>query len=145
MKILLIEDDLYKRDQLEDFLKGCFETLELDIAMSVNSAKKCLQIKSYDLLILDMSLPTFDISAEESGGRPQNYGGADILRYLRRKKIATKSIVVTQYEEFIDNSLKEELMEKYQENFSGIVYFDINKNWVVSLRESLEKICNNEI
>ena len=145
MKILLIEDDLYKRDQLEDFLHSSIDELVLDIAMSVNSAKKSLQKNSYDLLILDMSLPTFDIKAEESGGRPQNFGGADILRYLKRKKIDTKSIVVTQYEEFIDNSLTDELTEKYQANFAGIVYFDINKNWVVSLSDSIKKTIKNEI
>jgi CheY-like chemotaxis protein len=145
MKILLIEDDLYKKDQLEEFLKDSFINLSIDTAMSVNSAKKSLQTDVYDLLILDMSLPTFDISAEEAGGRPQNYGGADILRYLRRKKIMTKSIVVTQYEEFIDNSLKRELMEKYEENFAGMVYFDINKNWVSALHEAIDKIDTNEI
>jgi CheY-like chemotaxis protein len=58
----------------------------------------------YDILVLDMRLPTFDVTGQESGGRPRNFGGEEILRKMQRKKIAIPTIVLTQYTVFADDS-----------------------------------------
>lgn len=89
----------------------------------------------FDLLLLDMSLPTFDIAAGEGGGRPQGSGGMEILREFERIEVLPRVIVVTQYADFsIDGNwyllseLENELQLEHGEFFIGLVEFDNTKS-----------------
>jgi CheY-like chemotaxis protein len=78
--ILLVEDEAPKSTHIERFLKNLAPNVVISLAKSVNSAFDALEQNVPDLLLLDMSLPTFDIGDRESGGRPQGFGGIEILR-----------------------------------------------------------------
>ena len=57
-RILLVEDDLPKMTQITDVVAG--RDVELTVAKSINEAIRRLDESSFDCVLLDMSLPTFN-------------------------------------------------------------------------------------
>jgi CheY-like chemotaxis protein len=102
ISVLVIEDDEPKQRSIVSFLNrhlitGC----RIEIAQSLSSALGRLTQMAIALAIVDMSLPTFDLTKDRrGGGQPQGFGGADILRFIDSETTDTRSVVVTQYEEF---------------------------------------------
>ena len=72
-------------------------TIRIERENSVTSALKEISAASFDLVILDMSLPTFALSGPGGGGSPQSQGGLEILRLAKRLSNQSRFIVVTQY------------------------------------------------
>src|SRR5258708_7065919 len=102
-RVLIVEDDEPKLNAVLRFLESEFPTLEILVAKSLNSAIERLASNIIDLAIIDMSLSTYEFSADkEGGGRPQAFAGEDIVRFVDAESPSTKSVVLTQYEEFSD-------------------------------------------
>ncbi|WP_460272478.1 response regulator [Celeribacter sp. ULVN23_4] len=99
MKILLIEDEPHKRDELSGHLQSFFgERLNLQVSDSVKSAIELVSNDDYDLIVLDMALPTFSVGQNSSdGGLDQALGGVEILRTLRALNKFQRVMIVTQY------------------------------------------------
>jgi DNA-binding LytR/AlgR family response regulator len=146
-KILIIEDEQRKLDHLKEFLNMEFPDIEFEEKHSYNSALKEIveNHKKYDLLLLDMSMTTYDVSVEESGGVPEPLAGENILDAMYLNEIPTKVIVVTMYESFVGKKLKAfdiELKENYPDNYLGFVFFSHkNTDW----RTELKKYINSTI
>lgn len=79
MKILLVEDDIMIGEALEKALKK--SGYGLDWVQDGEDAEPCLEEGSYDLVILDLSLPNKD--------------GIQILKDLRAKKSSVTILVLT--------------------------------------------------
>lgn len=130
--VLLVEDEAPKLAHLQNFLRENFPNLHLSTARSVNSALDAIEMHTPDLLLLDMSLPTFDIGDGESGGRPQGFGGIEVLRQMTFSEIKCAVIVVTGYEAFLRapgkpvelSELKEELMAEFPGLMLGCVHYN---------------------
>jgi len=141
MRILVIEDDQYKLDNLVEFINKKYTDSEITIAKSVSSSIKAVNHETFDFIILDMSLPTFDVSPSESGGKPQGFGGVDILRYLEAQDYEGTIIVVTQFEKFGDGDdekdlsiLSDQLLEEFPQILKAVIYFDSSvKAWQAEL------------
>jgi CheY-like chemotaxis protein len=133
MEILLVEDDEDKREQLVNFIKLKIPC-ELTEARSFQSGQKCIKNYSYDLIILDMTMPTFDINPpKEGGGRSQSFGGEMLLAEMVRREIKTKVIVVTQFdifgkgdEEITLKDLDKRLHIQFPDNYLGAVPYGIS-------------------
>lgn len=100
MRILLIEDDQHKSKQIITFLSESITELNVELKKSYQSGLKELLTESYDLILLDMQLPNFDIKPGEDGYKFRKLAGIDILRELTRKKKTCRVIVITQFETF---------------------------------------------
>jgi CheY-like chemotaxis protein len=98
---LLVEDEAPKRKHIEDLLTQLVPTAKITTARSVNSALEILETCGIDMLLLDMSLPTFDVDEREKGGRPQGFGGTEILRFMIMAEINCPAVIITGYEGFI--------------------------------------------
>ena len=90
----------------------------------------------FDFILLDMSLPTYDVGPSETGGRPQSFGGRELLRYIDRKNIIIPVIVVTQYErfnkgqEYLDlDGLHKMLMREHSLTYRACVLCGTNEDW----------------
>ncbi|UVO73506.1 response regulator [Bacteroides thetaiotaomicron] len=72
MRILIVEDNQKKLDKLKEYISKEFPDYEITDRQSYNSATKeiVLNYKNYDLMLLDMSMQTYDISEDEMGGEP---------------------------------------------------------------------------
>lgn len=146
-RILIVEDNHLKLEKLKDFLTEEFFGVELEERTSYNSASKeiALNFERYDLILLDMSMQTYDISNEESGGEPEPLAGKNILKQIYLREIPTKVIVVTMYENFIDGTkitrLDNELKSDYPDNYCGYIFFShTNLEWAEKLKKSINNL-----
>jgi len=147
--VLIVEDEAPKREHLQEFLAETLPQAERYAALSVRSAIAAIRDLKPDLVLLDMSLPTFDVLPNESGGRPQGFGGIEVLRYMDRYKVKAKTIVVTAYEAFFSEDRKgmqlgelaETLASKHPQNYLGLVYYNsVYGDWRQELREHIQSL-----
>ncbi|EKN5094275.1 response regulator [Yersinia enterocolitica] len=150
--ILLAEDETPKQKHIEEFLKQYNAEFNMIITRSVNSTLDAIEDNDIDLLLLDMSLPTYEIGDRENGGRPQGFGGINILRHMKLEGIIINTIVITGYEGFKRNEndtdksihvnlvqLRYELNRDFSEIFLDLLHFSsIDKTWESRLIEILE-------
>lgn len=145
MEILLVEDDEDKREQLILFVNEN-KLGRLTEVRSFQSGLAKIKTHIYDLILLDMSMPTFDISANESGGRSQPFGGELLLFEMQRRGIVSKVIVVSQFELFGDGEdkisiedLNNRLLDSFSENYIGIVQYSISyTSWKNKILDKLK-------
>ena len=143
-KVLIVEDEDPKRANIVSALDELDIPYDLIEARSVLSAINSLRTTTPELILLDMSLPTFDIAPREAGGRPQGFGGVEVLRYIERFGLSVPVIVVTAYEAFSQggkqiglNDLGEQLLRSHGAVFSGLIYYNsVYEKW----REDLHKL-----
>lgn len=143
MKCLIIEDDKNKAFEIKNFLESNYLTVETTIVHSYSSGLKEAISTNYDYILLDMSMPTFDITHEEKGGRPRHFAGKEIIQQMHRRNVCTPVIVITQFENFGEGDeritleeLNQELHELSSQAFKGSIYYNIvEKNWQKKLLE----------
>ncbi|WP_052671914.1 response regulator [Stutzerimonas stutzeri] len=155
MKLLLVEDEGPKGEKIASCLLDKFPEIDISLARSVRSALKMLDQIPYDLVVLDMSLPTFDISEDEHGGRPQGFGGVEVMRDMVNYEIITPVIVVTAYEYFSADSdedlshgkeltlmeLRDELGDEFPEIFIDLIKYDtFTDEWQKQLIEIVNTV-----
>jgi CheY-like chemotaxis protein len=135
MKVLVVEDDDNKRDQLVSFLRFEFPDLICEEARSYQSGLKALLTSNYEVVFLDMTMPTFDRNPDEPGGRIRPFAGRDILAQLVRKKKNQTVIVFTGFEVMGDGGnqltsveLDRELQETYAGIYHGLIYYNAASN-----------------
>lgn len=147
MNILIIEDDQNKLKQLQSFIQKERPDAAVNVRRSYQSGLSEIVGGGHDLIILDVSMTTYDQSPTESGGRKRPFAGREILRHMSRKGIATPVVVVTQFPRFGEGdesmSLKELVAQLEQSAFSnylGTIYYSAEEaNWENKMREILKK------
>ena len=150
MRILLVEDDEDKREQLLIFLNENFE-YETDEVRSFQSALKAIKSNTYDLILLDMTIPTFDVSPSEQGGRAQPFGGEMLLHEMKRRHITSKVIVVTQFDIFGKDEneislvdLDARILNQFPDNYLGAIQYNIKyTSWENALLDRINNIENH--
>src|SRR5882724_2773232 len=134
MKILFIEDHPYKKGQIENLLLEKFPGIHIETRGSyISGLTELINSKEkYDYLLLDISMPTYDISRSESGGDFIPQAGRRILKEMYLREIAIRTIVVTMYENFVDGTsifqLDQSLKQEFSDNYLGYVYFTASNN-----------------
>ena len=148
MRILLVEDEDPKLRHIHERLHIEIPQANIAICRSVNSALNHIEGEVPDLIVLDMSLPTFDVSEEESGGRPQGFGGVEILRYLVFNEIKCKVLVITGHEAFPKGDsqvnladLEAELEQEFSDIIASVLRFNSAYDlWKVELHDTLKRL-----
>jgi len=148
MNILIIEDDSHKLKQISEFINECCNDPQIHFARSYQSGLRAAFNNVFDLILLDMSLPTFDVKSGEDGYKFIKTAGKDILTELKRKKNPAKVIIVTQFDSFGEGSdyielstLKEQLRERFGQHYIGAVYYEASQlRWKNELKKMIVKI-----
>lgn len=149
MRILMVEDEIPKQRHIASFLNEVVCDLDLQVARSVNSAVEYLEAKSFDLVLLDMSLPTFDQDNDESGGRPQGFGGIEVAREMQMAGIRSKIVVITGYEVFPKGDggqlnigqLKADLQGEFGSLVVGVLHYNSALDeWKTSLLSQFKEL-----
>ncbi|MEO3864548.1 hypothetical protein [Rheinheimera fenheensis] len=144
--IYIIEDNILKSEQIIDFLNAKFnlDEKEVSVFMSFQSGLKAIESKLPRMVILDMTLPTFDRKPNAREGRLRPLGGYDLMRKMALKGLKCQVIVVTQLESFGDgedeigfDEITEKCSSEFPDLFVGSVYFDQGG---VTWRGSLESM-----
>ncbi|QOZ75116.1 hypothetical protein XH83_06490 [Bradyrhizobium sp. CCBAU 53351] len=148
MKVLLVEDDEFKATDILKVLEESLAEAEVLRAMSVTSAMKAINSETFALVVLDMSLPTFEMSGPGGGGSPQGQGGLEVLRLARRLQHLSPFIVVTQYPDIeLDGSdiplstAAKALRTRFGVNVRACLLYEFDRdNWRAPLREHLRQL-----
>lgn len=148
MRILIIEDDEDKLNAILGTLRKDFPGCVIDIARSFGSGLRAVISNSsqINVVLLDMSMPNFDVTPEEpSGGNPEPFAGRELLAQMRLREINVPAIVVTMFDSFGDKDVRislNELVEELKANFSppykATIYYDSRQEgWRTALRDEI--------
>jgi CheY-like chemotaxis protein len=152
MRLLLIEDYEEKAKKVREFVLAEFPEAQIIEARSITSALRTLLSPSstFDALLLDMSMPTFDEAPQEpAGGAPESKGGRDLLSQMKLREIRVPTIVVTMFTTFDTgpgkkqtvSQLHEELLRDYAPTYLGLVRYDSGQEgWKRTLRNLLQEV-----
>lgn len=144
MKILLIEDMPRKAESIKSVLNNQFPEIELSEESSYHAAIDNISEhgNEYDVILLDMSMNTFNVSVEENGGIPEPFAGVRILEKLFLNEIDTKVVVVSMYPKIEGKDIKEigdELKEQYPNLYEGFILFSFDRNdWKFKLIDYID-------
>ena len=131
MKILLVEDETHKREEMKQCSLDAYGVTP-DIVDSVSSAVLTVMENDFDLIILDMALSTFgESTSDKLKGHDQAQGGIEVLRALKHAKKSTKILIVTQFGDFYIAGVKVKLKDspniiksRYGQNVVGAVLYN---------------------
>ncbi len=148
MRILVVDDDPNKIRQLMQLIRSEFPDAEAEEQRSYQSGLKAALLNTPDVMLLDMTMPTFDVGGKEKGGRERRYAGRQVLHQLQRKRVETKVVVVTQFERFGEgpelitlDELRAELKREFPVNYVTTVFYQAaDSQWMDSLREVLKSL-----
>lgn len=143
MRILIIEDENNKMQRIASEVRQIRKDAHLVEARSYQSGVQHLMTGRFDFLLLDMSLPIFDMSPEEDGFQVDPFSGRNILAEMKRKNIMVPTAVITMFETFGDGNdlmtldeLDKELAAKYPTIYKGSIYYNSSEiNWKDLLRK----------
>ena len=145
MHILIVEDDDDKRGQIVKFVSEEISRNYLEVR-SLQTALRAIIKEKFDLILLDMTMTTFDVASGQQGGRPQSYAGKELLLQMARRDIRYPVIVVTQFDIFEPNGekitleqLDQDLYRQFPEIYLGAVHFNVKyDDW----REKIKELIN---
>lgn len=144
MRILIVEDNLNKLKQIRDLLEKKYLGCEVHETYAFNSGVKMVLNDNWDLVVLDMSLPTYNITHTEGGGDKKPVAGKNIMKRMLNKKIFSPVVVITQFETFDDDkisleSLNEEFAKQYDQIWKGTIYYGSDE-WAEEFERLLDSI-----
>lgn len=150
-KVLLVEDEPHKREELtaclEEFYDGDVELRHVD---SVHAAFWDVSAFEFDLIVLDMALPTFTAEGDATDrGFDQAQGGVEVLRALKARGLSARIIVITQYPDITFGGRRVKLADapkvlsqRYDQDVIGSVLYKykspLNKAKITSILKSVK-------
>lgn len=144
MKILVIEDEEHKRTAIAQQVRRCAgKDLDLVECESLRGGLKAIiSGERFDLILLDMSMPGFDSSSENTSfEEPESFAGKEILAQMKLREIYMPVVVVTQYKAFAKGTVDlSELtaicLEEFPGIFTGAIYYStVVESWKKELSE----------
>lgn len=147
MHLLIVEDQLDKKENIEHFLIANFSEVVISDSNSLRDAlKKIVLENNYDLILLDMSMPAFAPSESHYDDSPESYAGRELMEQMRLRGISIPVIIVTQYSSFEGGSvtlegLSKNFYKKYDNFYCGYVYYNsANEDWKKELKMKISDI-----
>lgn len=145
-KIILVEDDQKKIEDIKKYLSACFDYTELTVRQSYQSGLRDLLQNSFDFLLLDMSIPTWDKEPNKSSGDFQKFGGYTILQELNRKNKMLPVALISMFDEFGESDrtvtldqIDEMLHEEYPDYYKGAIYYSSSQSdWKEKLNQMIK-------
>ena len=102
-KILIVDDDEYKTLNIKELLEKSKKCQEIVYESTLNSGLRKIRNEKFDLILLDMSMPTFETSDAKNYN---SFGGITFLDEMKRIKNLTPVIILTQYEIFGEGNMR---------------------------------------
>lgn len=150
-KFLIIEDDSFKREDLSSFVAAHVNRAIITHASDVASAVHEVQDSEYDLIIIDMALPSHPVIP--GGGSPMSLltGGLEILFELSTLERNDDCVIVTQYpeieiaERFVAvKAAAAEIKKQFGcDVLACLEYSEYSTDWKIGLANILKKYENS--
>lgn len=137
MNILIIEDDDYKLERIKAFTISKLGDVHFRYSESLKEALEAVTENTYDLIFVDMAIPSHPTIAGQGTPVSFNTGGLEVLMELSASGRSDPCIIITQYPdieisgEYIPvNQVKEKLPILLEcEVAACILYDEDNDNW----------------
>lgn len=161
MKVLLVDDNSFKRNYIYNYIVSLKKGIIIDTALSIESGISKGLENDYDLLLLDMDLPQFDQTEDDKSRNPSNddgkpfkdggkifkNGGEFIAEELIEENKDFLCSIITQYDRFSNGRTIEEIDKRLQKlcgsKYLGYIKFNIIKeNWKETLKKTIENVEN---
>ena len=124
MKILFIEDEIVKQNDILKYLNEELSQNAVEVVHSLMGGMLALRKCEFEMVLLDMSLPLYDLNGEDEGiNEFEAFGGIEILDEIERKELSVKVLVITAFDAIEDDTKKihlEQLDQQMKENYSNI-------------------------
>ena len=140
MNILLVEDDEHKMNDIISYIDTLKKSIIVETARSVESGVQAAVDKQYDLILLDMTIPNFDITEKSDGGKSYKNGGEIIVKELLDEEVAFRCAVITQYETFNNETIdqiSQRIRQLCRNDYLGYVKYSTNTE---SSRQGLKEL-----
>jgi len=133
--ILIVEDDLHKFEELEGFVLGRFAGAWVEKAVSVSSAIRAIDVRRFDLILLDMALPSHTL--KPGNGPPSSLlsGGLEIIHEFDFSNRNEPIVILTQHPEIeIDSELiplgavTDKINELFSVNLLGCIFYEMGSD-----------------
>jgi len=152
-RVYLVEDDPLKAKVISGFMAERFPDLSLDFYCSFHSGLKAIENNTPDLVLLDMTLPTYDRAPGEREGRLRPLGGYELLSKIRLRAIKTKVIVITGLISFGDGAqritfaeINSRCIAEFPGLFTGMVYYQQSDlDWCDDLARFVREIIGGDL
>lgn len=146
--LLLVEDDEHKRNNIVLYVRETWPDVEISCAASLMSGVRKASVENPVLILLDMTLPNYDIIEGETGGGMHKFGGVEFLKQMRRRKMIMPVVVITQFETFGEppnlkglSELDTELKEQFSPIYKGAIYYHASiDEWVANLKNYINTL-----
>lgn len=147
MKILFIEDEIVKQNDILTYLNEELQQKEVEIVQSLMGGMLALRRCDYELVLLDMSLPLYDIDGEdEEINEFEAFGGIEILDEIERKELPLKVLVITAFDVIEDDTKKihlkqldRQMEENYSDFYLGCIHYDQSSlEWKTELKKYIK-------
>lgn len=146
MKILLVEDDEHKMNDIISFIDTLKKEILVVTARSVESGVQAAVDSQYDLILLDMTIPNFDITEKSDGGKSYKNGGEIIVKELIDEDVVFRCAVITQYETFNNETIdqiSQRIRQLCGDDYLGYVKYSTNtESWREGLKELIKYVEN---
>ena len=144
MKVLCIEDQPEKLQNIKALLDE-FNFEKVEIASNYQDGMFDLWIESYNILLLDMSLPIAKKNYHKDSFN--SFAGLSVFREIKRRNLEIKVIVITGFRDFEQGTriityeeLEKDIINKYDAYYVGYVQYDsTSMEWQVKLKEILRR------
>lgn len=145
MRVFIVEDDTFKLSQLKSAVLQVEGLISIDVACSLQDGMTTLSEQEFDLVLLDMALPSHTGDAGSTDIYSQPVGGLDILLFLSMGHRKEKVIILTQYPTVEYNrhhvplpKLREKLLEDDVSNVVDVILFHEDGAWKGQLSACVE-------
>lgn len=144
MKILFIEDEIVKQKDILKYLNEELLQKDIEVANSLMGGMLALGKCDFDMVLLDMSLPLYDLNGEDEGiNEFEAFGGIEILDEIERKELSVKVLVVTAFDVIEDDTKKihlgqldKQMRENYSNIYVGCIHYDQSSlEWKAELKK----------
>jgi CheY-like chemotaxis protein len=151
MKVLIAEDSEEKREDLEDFFSKEFPSYSIGNSSSFKETVQMVEDDNFDLLILDMTMPTKSANTSKFQAKARTLAGRDVLATLKFYSIENiKCIIFSQFGEFGKKGEVEtldeiyiKLSEQYPDLLLGCVKYDsAAQKWRAKLKILIKEFGN---
>lgn len=149
MEILYVEDEQNKARQVIQVIKENIPSVNILLRNSYNAALMEIGRENLDLILLDMSLPLYDVSEAmvyEEDNDFETFAGIDLLEELVRIDSKKKVIIITAFDVLGEDDnrinlmqLDEKMKKEYCDNYRGIIYYSSSSlEWCHKLVELIK-------
>ena len=124
MEVLFIEDENVKQCSIVSYLKKDLAIKNVSVAQSLMGGILALKNTEFKMVLLDMSLPLYDVNGEDEDlNEFEAFGGIELLDEIDRKELPVKVLVITAFDVIEDDTKKinlEQLDEQMSRYFNNI-------------------------